>query len=73
MKSIKEKLLTLWDSCEEGRTKAWDADPDGFEAMQQNIEEILKMLGFDEPVEYNGDIIDNDDDNDNDDDIDIND
>ena len=49
-KQLKEALVTLWKSCDEGFDGSWDCTTeegkDGFIAMEDVIEEVMDLLGI---------------------------
>ena len=49
-KKIRDKLETLWQSCDEGFTGEWETATyegrKGFTAMQEVVEEIAQELGI---------------------------
>jgi hypothetical protein len=48
-KQLKERLICLWNSCDEGFDGTWDCTgegKDGFIAMEDGIEAIMALLGI---------------------------
>ncbi len=43
-KSMNEKLSSLYLDCDMALDDTWDRSDDGFRAMQENIEDIAKLL-----------------------------
>lgn len=51
---IRDKLQTLHNSCREWEYGYWDANPSGFAAMVENLEEVALLLGIQLKELYTG-------------------